>query len=95
MIDNMKTLSKEIWKFPINTTDIQSVNMPTGSQILCVQLQNGTPCLWAMVSPHMEPSERIIRVYGTGHPINENVKYIGSYQMNGGMLVFHVFEELL
>jgi hypothetical protein len=33
-------------------------------------------------------------VYGTGHPVvDEPRKYVGTFQMRGGLLVFHVFES--
>lgn len=42
---------QRIYKYPIETVDQQQVKMPDGAQILTVQVQNGKPCLWAMVDP--------------------------------------------
>lgn len=70
--------------------------MPVGAQILCVQVQDETPCLWALVDTEAKKSERYIETFGTGHPVNEGTGvsrfYVGSYQLEGGKLVFHVFE---
>jgi len=39
---------------------------------------------------------RAFEIFGTGHnvPENGNRKYIGTYQLMGGGLVFHCFELL-
>jgi hypothetical protein len=35
------------------------------------------------------------RVFGTGHPLPDNVKHVGSALTGpGGMLVWHLFEDL-
>lgn len=69
--------------------------MPKGADILTVQAQDQTPCLWAMVNPENESDLRIIEIFGTGDPIHETGKrrrYIGTFQIKGGESVFHVFE---
>ena len=89
-------MARRIFKYQIETTDIQSVKMPKGSIIHCLQLQNNVPCIWAMVNPEEKEIEtRVIAVYGTGHPIPDSEQaYIGTYQTSGGFFVFHVFEIL-
>lgn len=87
---------KTIWKFNIVTTDRQTVSMPKGAEILCAQVQNGTVCLWAKVDTDAPSQLRGIETFGTGHPMVEDVgatrRYIGTYQLRNGALVFHVFE---
>lgn len=85
-----------IWKFPIQTTDFQTIEMPQYATILTVQTQFDMPCIWAEVNPEAPMAKRLILVYGTGHPMDdkEERKYIGTYQLQGGSLVFHVFELL-
>ncbi len=82
---------KTIWKFPLEVTDEQTVQIPNGAQLLSVQTQHATPCLWALVDPEAEPKPCIIQTYGTGHPIGEVGTYLSTYQISGGTLVFHVF----
>ena len=84
-----------IYKYPIETTDRQLIKMPSLSEILCVQLQNGEPCIWARVDISTPMIEKTISVYGTGNPIESGFIgcYIGTYQLHGGALVFHVFDE--
>jgi len=85
---------KTIWKYKLSTTDEQVIEMPAMAEILTVQIQNGEPCLWALVDssyPHKE--KRYIEIFGTGNPIGTGPRtYIGTYQLDGGKLVFHVFE---
>jgi len=85
---------KTIYKFPIFTDDVQKISVPKGAKILCVQNQFGTPCVWAVVDPNEKRKEDItVHTFGTGHPI-ENYSpggYIGTYQLQDGGLVFHVF----
>lgn len=83
-----------IWKFPLETTDEQVVDMPSGAKALTVQTQDGCACLWALVNPDNATVEhRLIRIYGTGHSIPKHPgDYIGTYQLCNGALVFHVFE---
>lgn len=84
-----------IWKFPLQTVGMQSVQMPRNARILCVQVQRCEPCLWAMVDETKPLVERRIRIIGTEHPIDASavLHYIGTYQLDGGGLVFHVFED--
>jgi hypothetical protein len=84
-----------IWKYQLVTTDIQTVTMPEGADVLCVQTQDDVPCLWVLVDPKRPSVTRRFRTHGTGHPVDASVgRYVGTYQLLGGNLVFHVFEEL-
>ena len=83
---------KTIWKYTLNITDHQAINIPINEELLSVQIQHGQPQLWALVDPEEERSEVFIRIYGTGHSIDqENLEYIDTFQ--AGPLVFHVFKE--
>jgi len=85
-------MSKSIWKYQLETTDEQLVEMPHGAQGLSVEVQYGAPCLWALVNPKAQKEFRRVRIYVTGHPVPENDDiYVGSYQLHGGSLVGHVF----
>ena len=87
---------KTIYKFKLQTTDEQQILMPEGAEILTVQLQDGEPQLWALVDTDQPKTKRYIEIFGTGNPITGigPRKYIATYQLRGGALVFHVFEYL-
>jgi len=89
-------MNKTIWKFELETTDNQTIEMPVNAEILTVQTQNEIPCIWALVDPTETKEKRFIEVFGTGHDIHYDMgvsrNYLGTYQLHGGSLVFHVFE---
>lgn len=84
---------KTVWKFNLAMDDLNLLKIPSEYEILCIQKQHGNPCLWALVNPNSAKKDVLIRVAGTGHTINETIrKYIGTFQLYDGNLVFHVFE---
>ena len=82
---------KSIWKFGLEVTDEQTVEMPVGAKPLSVQVQHGTPCLWALVDTKAPKQKRIVQIFGTGHPVANEGDYVGTFQTEGGALVFHTF----
>ena len=85
-----------IWKFPLQSVAVQTIELPAGFDILTVQVQNGAPCLWAAVDPDAQKTRAQIRIIGTGHDVPTPAldRYIGTFQIDNGKLVFHVFERL-
>jgi len=80
-----------IYKYPIEVVDYQNVEMPIGAEILSAQAQKDILCLWAKVNQGVEgKSLRRFRIYGTGHEVQVDGKFIDTVQM--GPLVWHVFE---
>ena len=81
-----------IWKFELGITDEQTVHIPTGAGLLCVQMQHGVLCLWAMVDPDRPTQPVLIRILGTGHEIKSCPgEHLGTVQQQGGALIWHVF----
>lgn len=87
--------AKKIFKYPIKVEDVQMVEMPRGAVVLTVQTQQEIPCIWAEVDPDAEKVRRQFRTYGTGHAMDAGPDrlYIGTYQLRGGSLVFHVYTD--
>jgi len=84
---------RSIWKWTLESDS--EIAMPLGAMILDVQVQDGEPQIWALVDPLAKPVKRRFKSYGTGHTVNGlSVCYVGTFQLNGGSLVFHVFEML-
>ena len=85
-----------IWKYQLEICDEQHLQMPSGAKILTVQIQQETVQLWACVDPDQTLILRQIRIHGTGHhvPNHDKLKYISTFQLQDGNLVFHVFEVL-
>lgn len=91
----LKEVRNTIWKYPLVIADRQRIEMPKGAKILTVQAQDGQACLWALVNADEgEMETRDFVIYGTGHYVSPLPGvYIGTVQMAGGRLVWHVFEE--
>ena len=89
-------MEQTIWKYKLTNSSRQTLFLPKGAKILTVQVQNIEVVLWVLVNPDNETEERIIIMFGTGNPIdtifNEKIAYIGTFQINNGNLVYHVFE---
>lgn len=84
-----------IYKYILKAEDEQILKLPIGSKILTAQVQRGEICLWALVTGSFTAAERTICIHGTGHPIAKayNLTYISTVQLDGGSLVFHIFER--
>jgi hypothetical protein len=88
---------KKIFKYPLEITDTQFIELPLGAEILTVQVQGDQLCLWAMVntSPDAITKNRRIEIVGTGYPVPAgDLKYISTIQIMDGSLIFHIFENI-
>lgn len=86
---------KTIWKYELEPLSCE-IEMPKGAEILSVQAQHCKACLWAKVDPAQPMEKRTFEVYGTGHSIDASRehRFISTFQMSEGYLVFHAFEVL-
>jgi hypothetical protein len=84
---------KTIYKYPILVQDRFTVMMPRCSLVLSAQVQKNTPCMWALIDTDQPPEERHFALFGTGHEVDPKaVKFIDTFQLHEGSLVFHLFE---
>lgn len=81
-----------IWKFPLQTQDVQRVPMPAGAKVLFVAMQDEVITLWAHVDPTAPLIDRLLAVVGTGNPCPtlDEANYLGS--VLDRIFVWHVFE---
>ena len=83
-----------IYKYALKPgrTDLQ---LPLRAKILTVQAQNNEPVLWVLLDPDEPLIGRTFQVVPTGHPLQlkeqDALLYVGTFQLHGGGLVFHVF----
>lgn len=83
---------KVIWKYAINPATV--IQIPVGYRLLSVQTQDNQPQLWALVDPSNPKVGRTFRAVATGEEFDdEGYTYVGTFQINGGALVFHLFEN--
>lgn len=84
---------RTIYKYPFSIDKEFTIRMPSEAEILCVQMQNGVPHLWAIVDTNNAEEERRFNIYGTGWPRQPLSKsqYIGTFQ--DPPFVWHLFEN--
>lgn len=69
-----------------------TVDMFAGAKILCLQYQNGIPCLWVEADSSGLWQSRQFRAYGTGWDLPDDPgSYIGTLQDAEGN-VWHFYE---
>jgi hypothetical protein len=85
---------RTIYKYPLNLVDTQQVKLPKLAECLTVKMQQGHPCMWAIVDP-AQPTEIVtVHLVGTGHAVPRKVgalQYLGTVQDAG--FVWHFFLE--
>ena len=88
-------MMRMVYKYDLPFADVVTISLPHGAQTLHVAIQAGEPRLWVLVDPAAPLEPRHFRVAGTGHPIGSpHLRHISTF-LDGGALVFHVFEILL
>ncbi len=84
-----------IYKYKVPVQDDFELNLPAGAKLLSVQTQGNTPCMWMLVDTEVPKKLVKFAVRGTGHDctnLNDDAwKYLGTFQLNGGQLIFHLF----
>jgi len=85
-------MTKTIWKTEL-TPWSGAVMLPKGARPISVHMQDGTPMMWSIVDPAEEGEELRIHIAGTGHDLPDGLgRFIGTFLVQAGTLVFHVFE---
>lgn len=86
---------RTIWKYPLAMTGSQFLTVPRFHSLLTVQLQNGSPCLWAEVNPSSVTLEIEILCFSTGGPgPRPDHKYIATIQIGEYVWHFYVREAV-
>lgn len=88
---------KTIWKYELEIKDEHILEIPSPAIPLGFQVQYGKPVLWCLVDPEKGMVKKRFRMAGTGHEILftlEELNYIGTIQLLGGNLIYHLFEIL-
>ncbi len=81
-----------IWKQNIHPS-IDVIKLPEGAEILSVHPQREHVAMWFKCDDSKPTVSRHFRVYGTGHQLDDfPMEHIGTFLLEGGNLVFHLFE---
>ena len=85
----------KIYKYGLNWSDWQTIEMPVDACFLSIQVQNGRTYLWAKVDADNANETRTIITKATGEEFDDtNLAYAGTYLNTDTGIVGHVFEEL-
>ena len=90
-------MAKRVYKYPLAIADLQNILLPKSAVVLGhPQVQHGVLCLWTLVDPDEKETKRIsVVIHGTGHDVpeadDENYRYVGTFQIRAGRLIFHVW----
>lgn len=91
-----------IYKYNLELTDVQDIEMPIYAKIVHVGWQIGSfnsgIKIWALVQDTLALKSRRIHIVGTGNgmpelPVGANVNHLGTVLTPDGF-VWHVFEEV-
>lgn len=85
-----------IFKYELLTYPTQ-YTLPVGATFLTVQSQNDIPHMWFELDPAAPTEQRTFAALATGEPIYmpaSQRKYLGTFQLENGTYVFHLFEIL-
>lgn len=84
-----------IWKWACPVADEFFASIPESAKCVHVEAQDGSGCMWWLVDTGSQPIERTFMTVGTGHPVPDiPLEYLGSYQLQDGRFVAHVFEKV-
>jgi hypothetical protein len=84
---------RTIWKYTLDATNEQIIQMPRGARVLSCAMQHGELCIWAFSVGQTILVDRTVQIRGTGHSADgvDAKDFVGTVLMHGGNLVFHVF----
>lgn len=80
-----------VYKYTIQLTDEQMLNLPLGAEPLHIATQGDQLCLWCRVHTDRPSRPRRVRIVETGHPVDDASRYVGTFDIDNYLLVFHVF----
>lgn len=86
---------KRIYKYELAVSGQKEITMHKEAKILSIQNQREIPCIWVLVDDKQNLESRKFVTCLTGYPIDTipTDKYIGTFQLDDGNFVGHVFEE--
>lgn len=88
-------MNKTVWKATLKPANVQPVQVPRGAEFLCAREQHEQICVWFRCDPAQPMEARDIAIVGTGNGAPDaDGRYLGTASLQGGALMFHVFERL-
>ena len=85
---------RKIFKYPLEITDYQTIEIKSPAILLSVVEQNNKIVMYALVDDFEYDIPVDIMIIGTGNPIRNDIdsyKFLGTVSLMDGRLIFHVF----
>lgn len=83
---------RTIWKQVLPQLGNFELKLPAGAEIVALREQHDEPTIWFVCDSEAKPVLRRFVIVGTGHQAPNIGKHVGTFFVDGGMFVFHVFE---
>lgn len=84
---------QQVWRYPIGSYGgTVQIAMPEGAQVVHVESRGNVPSLWAVVTPDAPAVLRTFEVYTTGASVTAGRRYLGTFILDDGAFVGHLFE---
>jgi hypothetical protein len=92
-------MNKVIFKYQIQPTTPILLHLPKNAEILFVETQQETMCIWCLVNKNARLEPRWFHLYGIGEPIQQDTltikeTYIGTFKLKNDTLILHLFESV-
>lgn len=86
---------RTVWKYEIPMHGVAQFELliPVPAKVVHVEMQGITPTMWIELNPESPSFPKHFSIVGTGHQIPVNAAHVGSWQMEGGRFVFHLYEH--
>jgi len=87
---------KRIYKYPVKPGKFE-IELPRGARVLSVATQKNDAVMWVLLDPNERVMEkRRFATIGTGHDADvvSGWNFVGTFQLDDGALVFHLFDAL-
>lgn len=81
-----------VWKAVLKPIEVQGIEVPKGAKMLSAHSQQEQICVWFLCDSEAPRETRTIAIVGTGHEAPTDGVFLGTAQLQGGVLQFHVFE---
>lgn len=90
-------MTSKILKYELPLVSWPSIELPKDAFVLCVQEQMNIAYVWAWVDPNETKTiQRRFMLVDTGEEIkeesSEDTRYVGTFKLDGGSYVGHLFE---
>lgn len=83
-------MNRTIWKFQLDISSWQDIDMPEGAEPISAAMQDGVLCVWAKVNPDAPRVSKVFAIIATGATLPPNGNFIAT--VHDHPYVWHVFE---